>query len=290
MSFLQPTSWPGALEARAAEPDAVVVAGGTDVLVELNFDRLHPESLLDLSRVSELRTSSTENGQVRIGAGVTYHDLIRDLSSQLPALAQASRSVGSPPIRNRGTIGGNLGSASPAGDCHPPLLACRAEIEIASSHASRTVPVDEFFVSPKHSVLQTDELIAGVWVPRATGPQVFQKVGVRNAMVIAVCSFSLALDPQAGRVGTGIGSAGPVPLRARRAEEFLEGHLAEGGAWESRAPLGEVVVDRFAELASDAARPIDDVRGTASYRSHALRVLARRALSWCWDEYRGANE
>jgi CO/xanthine dehydrogenase FAD-binding subunit len=289
MSYLRPTSWAEALAARAEYPEAVVVAGGTDVMVEINFGRLHPSALLDLSRVGELRALGREDGHVRVGSGVTYQSIMHDLPGELPGLAAAARTVGSPPIRNRGTIGGNLGSASPAGDCHPPLLACGAEVEIASVHASRTTPVADFFVGPKRSVLGPDELIAAVWVPAATGPQTFSKVGSRNAMVIAICSFALALHPDVGRIGTGIGSAGPVPLRARAAEEFLEGHLGETGAWESRPRLGDTAVDEFARLVAGAARPIDDVRGSADYRRHALGVIARRSLIWCWDEFRGGR-
>jgi CO/xanthine dehydrogenase FAD-binding subunit len=287
VTFIQPTSWPEALEARAAHPEAVAVAGGTDILVELNFGRLRASALLDLNRVGELRTWGRENGHVRIGSGLTYREMIDDLGTDLPALTMAARSVGSPPIRNRGTIGGNLGSASPAGDCHPPLLAAGAEVEVASAKRSRTMPISEFFVGPKRSVLGQDELIAAVWVPVATGPQVFSKVGTRNAMVIAVCSLALALHPPEHRVGTGIGSAGPVPLRAHAAEQFLEGHLEETGGWESRASLGDTVLARFGALVAEAARPIDDVRASAAYRRHALEVLGRRALSWCWEDYRG---
>ncbi|HTW07425.1 MAG TPA: FAD binding domain-containing protein [Acidimicrobiales bacterium] len=287
MTFIQPISWPEALEARAEHPGAVAVAGGTDVLVGLNFDRLHPAELLDLSRVRELRGWEREGGQVRAGAGLTYREVITHLGRDLPALAMAARTVGSPPIRNRGTIGGNLGTASPAGDCHPPLLAAGAEVELASTRSSRTVPISDFFVGPKRSVLAPDELIAAVWVPVADGPQVFSKVGTRNAMVIACCSFALALHPAHKRVGTGIGSAGPVPLRAHAAEDFLQGHLAETGAWGSRPPLSDVVLSRFGELVAQAARPIDDVRASAAYRRHALEVLGRRALTWCWDDYRG---
>ena len=287
MTFIRPASWAEALAERSAHPEAVVVAGGTDVMVECNFGRLHPPAFLDLSRLGELRTLGRENGQVRVGSGVTYQTIIADLGAELPGLATAARTVGSPPIRNRGTIGGNLGSASPAGDCHPPLLASYAEVELASLDASRTVPVAEYFTGPKRSVLRPDELIAAVWVPAASGPQTFSKVGSRNAMVIAICSFALALHPEIGRVGTGIGSAGPTPLRARLAEEFLEGHLGEIGAWQARPALSGAAIDEFARLVAEAARPIDDVRGSAAYRRHALGVLARRALSWCWEEYRG---
>jgi CO/xanthine dehydrogenase FAD-binding subunit len=287
MEFLQPRSLPEALAVKAERPQAVAIAGGTDVMVELNFDRRRPEVVLDLTRVPELGGWSRQDGAVRVGAGVTYTRMVAELADDLPGLAIAARTVGSPQIRNRGTIGGNLGSASPAGDCHPPLLAAGAEVEVASaSGGSRRVPVDSFFTGPKKSALAPEELICAVHVPAAAGPQQFAKVGTRNAMVIAVCSFGLALDPPRGRVGTGIGSAGPTPLRAREAEEFLQGVLGSEGLWHSRGPLPEAALGRFGELVAGAARPIDDVRGTAAYRVHALGVLARRTLTWAWDRYR----
>jgi CO/xanthine dehydrogenase FAD-binding subunit len=254
--------------------------------VELNFDRSRPEAVLDLARVPELAVWDREDGRLRVGAGITYTRAIAELAGDLPGLAIAARTVGSPQIRNRGTIGGNLGSASPAGDCHPPLLAMGAEVEVASTAGRRRVPLDEFFTGPKESALGPDELILAVWVPAATGPQQFAKIGTRNAMVIAVCSFALVLDPERGRVGTGIGSAGPTPLPATEAERFLEGVLDSEGLWASRAPVGDRAGARFGALVAAAARPIDDVRGTAAYRVHALGVLARRTLAWAWDEYR----
>ncbi len=285
--FLQPRSWDEVLEARAAHPEALPIAGGTDVLVEINFDRAHPSSVLDLTRAPELRGWSAGPDDVRLGACLTYTELIAGFAGHLPALATAARTVGSPPIRNRGTIGGNLGSASPAGDCHPPLLATGADVHVASVRGVRTVPVSEFFLGPKQNALAPDELIGAVRVPRAAGPQVFAKVGPRNAMVVAVCSFALALDATRRRVGTGMGSVGPVPLPAVGAAHFLEDHLSGSGRWETREPLEPGVVSRFADLVVGAARPIDDVRGTAAYRRHALHVRARRSLVWCWEDYRG---
>jgi CO/xanthine dehydrogenase FAD-binding subunit len=156
-------------------------------------------------------------------------------------------------------------------------------VEIASVRGVRQVPVASFFTGPKRSVLAPDELVAAVLVPAAAGPQRFAKIGTRNAMVIAVCSFALAVDPAARRVGTGIGSAGPTPLRAPEAEDLLAGALP----WESPADLDPELPRRFGELVGAAARPIDDVRGSAAYRRHALAVLARRTLTWAWDEHRG---
>ncbi len=286
IEYLQPRSWREALEAKAARPEALPIAGGTDVMVDLNFDRTRPAAILDLGRVRELEGFDRDGGRLRLGARLTYSQVIERLGDVLPGLAIASRTVGSPQIRNRGTVGGNLGSASPAGDAHPPLLAGDAEVEVASVRGSRRLPVAEFFTGPKRSVLEPDELVAAVHVPVAGGPQQFAKVGPRNAMVIAVCSLAISLEPERRRVGTGIGSAGPTPLVAAEAERFLEGVLDSEGLWESRGPLGEPAAARFAELVASAARPIDDVRGSAAYRRHALKVLARRALDWAWDRYR----
>ena len=283
-AFLQPASWPEALRMRAEHADAVVVAGGTDVCVDIGFGRLNPPLLLDLSQVPELSAVSRSAGWLRIGAGVTYSKLIAEVAADLPALAAAARTVGSPQIRSRRTIGGNLGTASPAGDCHPPLLASRAVVEVASLAGSRLIPVREFFLSTKHHALAADELIAAVRVPRAAGPQVFAKVGTRNAMVIAACSFSLALDPPAHRAGTGLGSAGPVPLRAAEAERFLCDSLQSHGLWDHPHALPAELITGFADRVAATARPIGDVRGSAGYRAHALRVLAARALRWAWDE------
>jgi CO/xanthine dehydrogenase FAD-binding subunit len=284
MDFLSPTSWPDALAAKAEHPDALPIAGGTDVMVDINFDRRRPPALLDLTRVPELAEWAVDGRYIRLGAGVTYRRVIEELGRRLPGLAMASRTVGSPQIRNRGTVGGNLGSASPAGDAHPPLLAGESIVELASVRGTRQVPVAEFFTGPKRSVLAPDELIAAVLVPPADGPEQFAKVGTRNAMVIAVCSFALALHPAAGRVGTGIGSAAPIPRRAVDAELFLGAELA--ARWESRDPLPDALVTAFGDQVAAAASPIDDVRGTAAYRRRALAVLAGRTLGWAWKEHR----
>ncbi len=288
--MVQPTTWADALAAKAADPELLPIAGGTDVMVEMNFDRRRPTGLLDLTRVDELRTWSVDSGTVALGAGVTYAEVIADLGQLLPGLAMASRTVGSPQIRNRGTVGGNLGSASPAGDAHPPLLASRAVVEVASVRGSRRIPVHEFFTGVKRSALEPDELIRAVHVPAASGPEQFSKIGTRNAMVIAVTSFALALDPSERRVGTGVGSAAPTPRRALEAEEYLADALETDGCWESREHPATSAVRRFGELVAEAASPIDDVRGTADYRRHALAVMARRTLTWAWDELRDDDQ
>jgi CO/xanthine dehydrogenase FAD-binding subunit len=250
-----------ALRLRAELPDALVVRGGTDVLVALNFDRARPSSVIDLGRVDELRGWREEGDELILGAALTYTEAMSGpLAEALPALAEASRTVGSPQIRNRGTIGGNLGTASPAGDALPPLLVEDAGVELASSAGSRALPLAEFLVGPKRNALEPDELITGVRVRPSGAAQTFMKVGPRNAMVIAVCSLALQVDHERNEVRAAFGSCGPVAMLVRvpmAAAATLPGDVAA------------------------AAQPIDDVRGTAAYRRHALKVLVARALERC---------
>jgi CO/xanthine dehydrogenase FAD-binding subunit len=288
MELLQPDTWEEALAAKAAHPDAVPIAGGTDLMVELNFDHRRPETVLDLTRVTELTEWAPEDGRLRIGAGVTYTRLIRELGDRLPGLAIAARTVGSPQIRNRGTVGGNLGTSSPAGDGLPPLYVSDAEIELASVDGTRRLPIREFITGPKRNAMAPGELIAAYHMPPAEGPQQYAKIGTRNAMVIAVCSLGLALFPEQRRVAACIGSAGPTPIRATDAEGFLGAVLEEERLWDDPRPLPPAVLRRFGDLVEMAARPISDVRGTAAYRSHAVGKLAERTCRWAWDEWREA--
>jgi CO/xanthine dehydrogenase FAD-binding subunit len=261
MEVLSPRSLDEALRLKAELPDALPIDGGTDVMVELNFDRRRPDTLLDLNRVSELDGWSRENGAARLGASLTYTEAMSaPLAELFPALAEASRTVGSPQIRNRGTLGGNLGTASPAGDALPPLLVAGAEVELGSRRGIRTLPLEQFLVGPKKNALEPDELIVAVWVRPGGSRETFMKVGPRNAMVIAVCSLALAVDEERGELRAAFGSAGPVP-------ELVTAPLAEREA--------------FPERVAAAASPIDDVRGSAVYRRHALRVLTERALDRC---------
>ena len=237
------------------------IQGGTDVMVELNFDHARPDTILNLNGVAELRGWRRDNGRVWLGAGLTYAEAMQaELAPLLPALAEASRTVGSPPIRNRGTLGGNLATASPAGDALPPLLAENAEVELASVRGQRVVRLDEFLVGPKRNALADDELILGIHVTPSGQPQTFMKVGPRNAMVIAVCSLALVADRERDELRGAFGSAGPVA-------SLVTAPLDERGT--------------FADAVVDAASPIDDVRGSAAYRRHALRILVARALERC---------
>jgi len=259
VDVLTPRTLEEALRLKAERPEAVPIQGGTDLMVDLNFDRARPAALLNLNEVPELRGWSRQNGTVWLGSGLTYSEAMeRPLAEALPALAEAARTVGGPQIRNRGTIGGNLGTASPAGDALPPLLVCGAEVKVASVRGERVVPLSEFVVGPKRNVLADDELILGVSVDATESRQTFMKVGPRNAMVIAVVSLAVRVDGEHLRAA--FGSAGPVPT------------LVLAGLGDS---------DSFPQRVAEAASPIDDIRGTALYRRHALHILTRRALDRC---------
>ncbi|MFG2293817.1 FAD binding domain-containing protein [Streptomyces sp. NPDC048603] len=290
MEFLRPSGWEEALAIKAELPTALPIAGGTDIMVEINFDHRRPDALLDLTRIGELYEWEVGERTTRLGASVPYTQIMENLRAPLPGLALASHTVASPQIRNRGGVGGNLGTASPAGDAHPALLAAGAEVEVASVRGSRLIPIDEFYTGVKRNALAADELIRAVHVKNATGPQQFSKVGTRNAMVIAVCAFGLALHPDSRTVRTGIGSAAPTPVRAKTAEEYLTAALEDGGFWDSGEALPPAVAKQFGDLAAAACNPIDDVRGTAAYRRHAIGVLARRQLLWTWEAYRDPRQ
>ena len=240
---------------KAEVPEAWPIQGGTDVMVALNFDHGRPPALLNLNEVRELRGWSRDDGALRLASGLTYMEIERgDLREILPALAEASRTVGSPQIRNRGTIGGNLGTASPAGDALPPLLVEGADVECASIRGVRRIALAQFVTGVKRNALDPDELITAVLVRPSRAPQTFMKVGPRNAMVIAVVSLAVSAGDE---LRASFGSAAPRPVLVTAPREEAES---------------------FPDRVAEAAAPIDDVRGTARYRRHALRVLTRRAL------------
>lgn len=285
MDVFLPRTLEEALERRAERPGAVPIAGGTDLMVALNFDHLRPEAMIDVSRVPELRTWREADGKIHLGAGVTYARILRELP-YARALAEASRSVGSPQIRNRGTVGGNLGTGSPAGDALPVLAAYDAEIGlVAAGGRERWLAWSEFLLGVKRTAIADDELILGARWRSVSGPQSFSKIGTRNAMVISVAGLCFALDRPTRTARVALGSVAPAIVRAADAEAFLSAELARAGAWDDLgAPLAADVSDAFAERVALAASPVDDVRGTAAYRRHAIAVLARRALGWAMRE------
>jgi len=256
-------------------PESSVLAGGTDLMVEVNEGHRRPDgNVVVVSRIPELRSWRRDQSSVTIGAAVTYREIeTGPLGRIVPALAEASRTVGSPQIRNAGTLGGNLGTCSPAGDGLPVLAALDATVELASPAGRRTVTVAEFMVGPKRTALRPGELIVSATVPITDGWQGYAKVGVRNAMVIAVASTCVVLDRTQERAAIALGSVGPTILRCPEAEALLESSID----W-STLRVDEVALPQIASAVSAASRPITDHRSSAEYRRHAVGVLARRLV------------
>ena len=265
-----------ALAALRADPQAELLAGGTDLMVEVNFGRKRVTNVIAIDRVSELREMSVD-GRVRIGAGITYSHLLRTSAGSV-ALAEASRTVGSPQIRNTGTIGGNVATSSPAGDTLPVLAALDATVVLRSSSGERRLRFAEFMTGPKRNTRTHDEIVTAVEWDDAGPWQTFLKVGTRNAMVIAVASLAVVVDRTRRRVGIALGSCGPTIIRATDAERFATGLLDETG-WTRPLRLAQSAQTEFGRLVGAAARPIDDVRGTAAYRRQVLSVIGGRALA-----------
>ncbi len=274
MPVLVPRSLDQVVEMLASTPGAMLLAGGTDAMVEVNAGHRRPEHVVALSRVRELRTWQFDAvaNAVRIGAAVTYAELMEPpLADWLPALAQAARTVGSPQIRHAATLGGNVATASPAGDGLPVLAALDAVVHLRSAAAERAVPFGDFVVGPKQTVRGDGELIEAITLPVLNGWQGYAKVGVRNAMVISAAGACLAVDESALRLA--LGSVGPTIIRCSAAEAF-----AAAGADLRAGHASDAVVAEFGRLAAEASSPITDHRSTAEYRRHAIAVLAARLL------------
>src|SRR5829696_1427125 len=269
----RPTTLSGVFDALDELPDAHLLAGGTDLMVEVNFGHRRPPAVVALRRVEELRGYQVLDDEVVLGSGVTWAEVEHDLAGVLPGLAAAARTVGSPQMRNAGTVGGNIGTASPAGDGLPVLGALDATVVLARRDGERRLPLAEVITGVKQTVIEPGEVIRQIRVPRLDGPQQFLKVGTRNAMVISIVVCGLAVDRAGRSVRLGLGSVAPRPLRATAAEEFIAGAID----WDALTAPPDAVA-RFGELAREATDPISDQRGTAAFRRHAVGVVATRAL------------
>jgi CO/xanthine dehydrogenase FAD-binding subunit len=257
-------------------PDAQLLAGGTDFCVEVNFGHRRPAGVVCLRRIRELSGCHVGGDEMTIGAGTTYTQMIEQLGEQAPALAAAARTVGSPQIRNAGTIGGNVATASPAGDTLPFLVAAGAEVVLRSATGERTQPAEEFLTGVKRTALRPGEMITAVRFRRTRGPQQFLKVGTRNAMVIAIASAAVVVDLDDRSVRCGLGSVGPVPVRPRAAEKLIR----EAIDWQHlSAPAS--AIEEFARTAASECSPITDHRSSAAYRRHAVEVVVARGLRRC---------
>jgi CO/xanthine dehydrogenase FAD-binding subunit len=282
VSIARPRTVDDAVGALAERPEAELLAGGTDLMVGVNLGHRRPEGIVALRRVAELRGHRVHPGDdgggdvLELGALLTYTAMEHDLDELAPGLAMAARTVGSPQIRNAGTVGGNVGTASPAGDTLPWLLALDAEVVLASRDGVRVVPLAEHIVGPKRTGLRPGELVTAVRVPLVTGPQHVAKIGPRNAMVISIASLAIILDTTNRQVRVGLGSVGPVPLRPTAAEALATAAVD----WDALT-CADDDVEAFAAACAEAAAPISDHRSTAEYRRHAIGVLAGRALRRC---------
>ncbi len=283
MTVLVPNSLEEAVAGLAAHPEATLLAGGTDLMVEVNEGHRRfawPDGdtdVITLSRVPELSTWTLEPQArtITLGAAVTWSEIEREpLRGMLPALAEAARTVGSPQIRNAGTVGGNLATCSPAGDGLPVFAALDARVNIVGSGGGRTVPVGEFMVGVKRTSLAAGELIESITLELLEGWQGYSKVGVRNAMVIATASACVATDVPSRSVRLALGSVAPTIVRCPDAEAYAMEHVD----WDATSVTDDVA-RRFGELATEASRPIDDHRSTAAYRRHAVGVMATRLLT-----------
>lgn len=276
MSVIVPNSLEQLTAALAADPTVTVLAGGTDLMVEVNLHGRRPSSVVSLARVDELKKWSTDGSTITIGAALPWADMEHgEIARLAPALAQAARTVGSPQIRAAGTLGGNLGTCSPAGDGLPVLAALDAIVHVVSRDERRSIPFADFMIGVKRNSLRPGEIVHSVSLPVVSGWQGYAKVGTRNAMVIATASACLVRDRGAGRVAVALGAVGPTIIRCVEAESWLAGAADLAGS----VPPDASIVEEFGRRVSAAARPIDDHRSTATYRRHAVGVLARRLLT-----------
>lgn len=271
MTIYSPSTIEDAVSFYSENPQAHVLAGGTDFMVEVNFNHRKPENVLHLGKITSLKTWTHDSAHqvLRIGATMPFSECEKDeFALYSPALTQAARTVGSPQIRAMASLGGNLGTSSPAGDSLPVLSALDAVIEVVSIEGIRQISIHDFMIAPKRNALQRGEIISTILLPVQNGPQFYAKVGVRNAMVISIASACMAV--QDGRPRIALGSVGPTVLRARQAEQYLADEMATSSG------ITPAACDHFAAQVAQASRPIDDQRSTAEYRRHAIQVMARR--------------
>ena len=271
MPVFIPSSLTEATQLLSKNPDAHLLTGGTDMMVEVNFNHRHPDTVIALRNIPEFQRWNIDaaSGLVHIGSSVPYATMEHgELAKALPALAEAARTVGSPQIRAAGSIGGNLGTCSPAGDSLPVLAALEAVVHLQSESSRRSVSFAEFMVGPKRNSRLPNEIITGVSIPITNGWQGYAKVGVRNAMVISVASVCLAIHDNKVRVA--LGSVGPTIIRCTESENWINSI--------GLANIDHSLAQEFADHVRAESRPIDDHRSTAEYRRHAVGVLAARLL------------
>jgi len=273
--LLQPKTLDEALKLLSETPEAVPIAGGTCLLVDLRERSTSADVLLDLSRIEELRRIETVGDELVIGATVTISEILGDpsVAEHAGVLRRACEMFAAPLIRNRATIGGNLAHASPAADTAPPLLLLDTMVEIQADGRKRVTPLHRFFAGPCETHLRPAHLVTAVRIPISKGTPrwTYEKIRLRKADAISVVSAAaLAVPSKAGppEIRIALGAVAPTPVRAWDAEEVLKGRK-----------LTSEAIAVAAKVAAEEARPIDDLRGSAGYRRREVEVLVRRCLS-----------
>jgi CO/xanthine dehydrogenase FAD-binding subunit len=289
-----PVAHPQSIEQLTAllrdEPKTVLLAGGTDLMVALNHgsQRIGPDELVvSLKEVPELSIIEVDHEQrlLRVGAGVNWDELLgAPVDTLAPCLTQAARTVGSHQIRTAGTIGGNIATASPAGDGVCALVALDAGAVLTSPEGQRRVAVEDVATGPKRSVLANNEFIESIEVPIVDGWQGYSKIGTRNAMVISVAGVAVVLSADSMSCRIALGSVGPTVMLADSASAFAGVSID----WTNKE-ISADSLERIAELVQQVASPIDDHRSTATYRSHSIGVLARRLIERGLQEMRNST-
>ena len=260
--------------------EAKVIAGGTDLIPQMRLGRQTPRLLVDPRRLP-LAQISPSNGNVHLGACFTHTQVLGSsiVNERYPALVSACRSVGGPPVRNRGTLAGNLANASPAADSALPLLVYDAQLLAIRQGSERMIPLHKLYLAPGRTCLAADEFISGIHLPHIPSRtrSAFLKLGNRQAMAIAVASVAVRLTLDANgcvsQARIALGSVAPIPLRAFQAEAILQSN-----------PLNDEIIRQATHAACEAASPITDIRASAGYRSKMVHVLTRRALQMVWNE------
>jgi carbon-monoxide dehydrogenase medium subunit len=272
--YLAPQSVPEALQMMADRPEALPLAGGTDLLVQMKEGRRPIEALVSLKRVSEMHQFS-QNGNLTLGAAVTLGQVVADdqIKAKYAALAKGAELIGSVQIRNMATVGGNLCNAAPSADTAPPLLVLGAQAVIVSTQGERIIPLEEFWLGPGYTVLQPGELLKEIIVPQPLpGSGSFYlrqtpRAWMDIAMVGVAAFVTLDADDTISEARLALGAVAPTPVRAKTAETLLLGQL-----------LTDDVLQAVGTTAAQEAKPIDDLRASAEYRQHLVKVLTQRAL------------
>lgn len=279
--YLAPTSLEEALETVGQQTEGVqIIAGGTDLVPRMRSRVIEPKLLVDLRLLNLDGIEKTADG-IRIGASATHTDILESdlLAEHCPALCEAAADIAGPPIRNRGTVGGNLVNASPAADLAPPLLVYDAVVILAKAGSKREIPLVDFFTGPGQTVLAADELLTEIRIPPVppNTTSKFIKLGKRKAMAVAVVSAAARLTiDEAGKISQAriaLGSVAPTPIRARKAEASLEG----------QSPSSDLFTEA-GQIAGSESSPISDIRASGSYRKKMVAVLTRRALEAAWQQ------